>query len=82
MCTPFLLVLWPSKALKSLQSACFENMASDREKWSNYVRSCISGTYGVNGTPFWAGNHALDPKRYGQPLRNETERSHITRFVG
>ena len=36
---------------------------------------------GVNGTPFWAGNHAEDPERYGQPLRNETERSQITRFV-
>ena len=69
-------------------------MVSDKGKWSKYVHSCISSThrvkatqpvqkikdvtYGVNGTPFWAGNHTVDPERYGQPLRNEAERSHIT----
>ena len=47
-------------------------MASDREKWSNYVHSCISGTHGT---------HAVVPGRapsWTAPLRNETERSHIT----
>ena len=56
-------------------------MASDRGKWSNYVHICISGTYGTYGveaTPFWAGIHAVDPGQCGQPLRNQTERSHIT----
>ena len=51
---------------------------SSFEKWSNYVHSCISGTYGVKVTPFWAGTKALIPGQCGQPLRNETERSHIT----
>ena len=56
-------------------------MASDREKWSNYVHSCISGTYGVKGASVCAGKHSVHPEKYGQPLRNETERSYITRFV-
>ena len=34
-------------------------MASDREKWSNYVHSCISGAQGVNATPFCDGTQAL-----------------------
>ena len=53
-------------------------MASDRGKRSNYVHICISGTYGVEATPFWAGIHAVDPKQYEQALRNQRERSHIT----
>ena len=36
-------------------------MASDRAKWSNYVHSYISGTQGVNTTPFCAGTQALSP---------------------
>ena len=38
------------------------------------------GSYGVNAaTPLWAGTEALIPGgQCGQPLRNETERSHIT----
>ena len=51
---------------------------SSVEKWSNYVHSCISGTHGVKVTPFWAGTKPLIPGQCGQPLRNETERSHIT----
>ena len=39
-------------------------MASDREKWSNYIRSCITGTHGVNATPFCAGIQALDRPLY------------------
>ena len=42
------------------------------------MRSCISGTHGVKVTPFWAGTKPLIPGQCGQPLRNETERSHIT----
>ena len=62
-----------------LQSSCFKKMASDREKWSNYVNSCISGTHGVDfATPFWTGTMALIPGQCQQLLRNETERSHIT----
>ena len=29
-------------------------------------------------TPFWAGTKPLIPGQCGKPLRNETERSHIT----
>ena len=43
------------------------------------MHSCISGTHGAKVTPFWAGTEALIPGgQCGQPLRNETERSHIT----
>ena len=58
----------------------FLKIASDREKWSSYVVTCISGSYGVNAaTPLWAGTEALIPGgQCGQPLRNETERSHYT----
>ena len=51
---------------------------SSFEKWSNYVHSGISGTHGVKVTPFWAGTKPLIPGQFGQPLRNETERSRIT----
>ena len=47
----FVLLLW----------SCFK-MASDRTKWSTYVDSHISGTQGVNTTPFCAaGTQALVP---------------------
>ena len=64
--------------LEIIAKLIFYKMASNRKKWSNYVHSCISGTYGVNRTPFWAGTHAVDAVQYEQPLRNETERSQIT----
>ena len=51
---------------------------SSFEKWSNYVHSCKSGTHGVKVTPFWAGTKPVIPGQCGKPLRNETERWHIT----
>ena len=56
----------------------FFKLRLTRGKWSNYVHSYISGTHGVNSTPLWAGTKAMIPGQCGQPLRNETERSHIT----
>ena len=56
----------------------FLKLRLTRGKWSNYVHSYISGTHGVNSTPLWAGTKAMIPGQCGQPLRNETERSHIT----
>ena len=50
--------LFVSSALHSLLSSCFK-MASDREKWSNYEHSCISGAQGVNATPVCVGTQAL-----------------------
>ena len=37
-------------------------MASDRAKWSNYIHSHISGTKGVNTTPFFVGTQAMVPE--------------------
>ena len=58
-----ILVLGQSTAaLYSLLSSCFK-MASDRAKWSNHLHSHISGTQGVNATPFCAGTQALVPSQ-------------------
>ena len=56
----FWLVLGQSTALYSLQSSCFK-MASDRAKWSDYIRSYISSTETVNTTPFCDGTQPLVP---------------------
>ena len=58
VCTLFLLVLRQSTALYSLLSSCFK-IASDGEKWSNYVHNHISDTQGVKTTPFCAGTLVL-----------------------
>ena len=58
VCTQFLLDPGQFTALYSLLRSCFR-MASDRAKWSRYVRSHISGTQGVNATPFCAGTQTL-----------------------
>ena len=53
----FALLPWP----------CFK-MASDRMKWSTYVDSPISGTQGVNTTPFcaWVPRHWFPGTTWGQ----------------
>ena len=61
---------WQSTTLFSLLSSCFK-MASDREKWSNYVHSHISDTQGVNTTPFCACTQTLVPgHQVWTPLRD------------
>ena len=50
-------------------------MASDREKWSNYVHSCISGTHWLDAaTPLQAWTKPMIPRQCWQPLRNKTDR--------
>ena len=61
VCTTVLLVLGQSTSLYSLSSNF--KMASDTVKWSNYVYSYMSGTQGVNTTPFCDGTQALVPGR-------------------
>ena len=46
---------------------------------SEKIRHLHCHLHGVRVTPFWAGTEALIPGgQCGQPVRNETERSHIT----
>ena len=62
------LVLGQSTALYPLLGSCFK-MTSGVAIWSNYVHSRISGTQGVNTTPFCAGTlrYSFPSTKCGQP---------------
>ena len=59
-------------------------MASDRAKWSNYVHGYISGTQGVDTTPFCAGTqpHVLEHQVWKAPQRTAWLSSCIFKIAG